>query len=68
MVKDTLNRPQQRLEIHKTINVPPSEVKERAALRNCSIPSTNTKKKKKKKKEKEEEEEEKKRSKEEKGK
>jgi hypothetical protein len=50
MLKDALNRPQQGLEIHKTVNVPPSEITKGAALRNCSIPSTNTKKKKKKKK------------------
>jgi hypothetical protein len=50
VMKDPLNCPQQGLEIHKTVNVPPSEVKKGAALRNSSFPNTNTKKKKKKKK------------------
>jgi len=50
MVKDALNRPQQGLEIHKTVNVQPSEIKERAAVRNCSLPSTNRRRRRRKKK------------------
>jgi uncharacterized Fe-S cluster-containing protein len=54
IVKDALNRQQQGPKIHKTVNVPPSEIKKGAAVKNCSFPNTNTKKKKKKKKKKQE--------------
>jgi len=47
MVKDAPNRLQQGLEIHK--RVPPSGIEERAAVRNCSFPSTKRRRRKKKK-------------------